>query len=57
MKERRKANRDTSHRTVITLVHEDTLMKNEKELIITQLEWLCNAQLIKLVEDITIDTQ
>ena len=55
-KNRRKANPDTSHRIVITLDTEDRLSENERNLIDLQVRWICNSQLIPVI-DLKIEEQ
>lgn len=48
MKERRKANPNPSHRTVITIDTADSLSENERNLIELQVRWVCETHLIPI---------
>ena len=47
-KNRRKANPNPSHRTVIILDTADSLSENERNLIELQVRWVCETHLIPI---------
>ena len=55
-KNRRKSNPDISHRkiTKITLITTDALSQNELNLLDLQIRWICESQLIPVI-DLTIE--
>ena len=55
-KNRRKANLNTSHRTVITLDTDDTLTENELNLLELEIRFVCETQLIPII-DLKIEEQ